>query len=347
MPPVRHVCLDTNIYVRIVTQGLPGCEVEHWTKLKEFASSGRITLLLPEVVLLEFRKQWRLVPAEIEKQTRTLTTKLLAELGEKAMYSEIRDLRQVVSDCLASYATKKEVESKSRYEEIVTFLGQKFVVHLPIEPDALLRTERRVLSGGLADPRKQSRADCMIVELLSAHFRERKIEGHTLLLCTENTSDFAVKVGEEFALHPTIADDLPPANLFSNLKSVVEFIEAQKELLAVPAEKVEEAAREEDVERATVETPKRRVALGELRDRARKPQRGMFDTVLSEHANDLFHAIQESKRMQKLYEQSEYVRKSNCIPREEAEMVRLLQQESELQRQIRDVQEQLKRYGGS
>jgi hypothetical protein len=27
------VCLDTNIYVRFISQGMPGCEQEHWTAL--------------------------------------------------------------------------------------------------------------------------------------------------------------------------------------------------------------------------------------------------------------------------------------------------------------------------
>ena len=55
----NFVCLDTNIYVRIISQGKPGCEEEYWNQLNRWIVDGSITLLVPEIVLLELQKQCR------------------------------------------------------------------------------------------------------------------------------------------------------------------------------------------------------------------------------------------------------------------------------------------------
>ena len=47
--------LDTNIYNRILTQGQPGCEPEHFEQLKKLAAESKVTVIVPEVVLLEFQ----------------------------------------------------------------------------------------------------------------------------------------------------------------------------------------------------------------------------------------------------------------------------------------------------
>lgn len=149
MPPAYHVCLDTNILVRIITQGSPGCEFEHWQKIKELARSGTISLLLPEVVALELQKKWREVPVKIESETKALEKKLLGEVNEKSLYSEIKDIRTAVVDCLQNYTKRKEADSEARYNDISTFLKDGSVTSLLIDHETLLRTERRVLTGGL------------------------------------------------------------------------------------------------------------------------------------------------------------------------------------------------------
>lgn len=262
MPSAYHVCIDTNVLVRLITQGMPGCEIEHWEKLKEFVRSGRVTLLHPEVVQLELQKKWRQVPAKIGSETKELGQKMLAELRVNEMWTEVRDLRRTVEECLATYAKRKEVESKSRYDEIVEFLRQEPVRQLRIDQDILLRTQRRALSGGLANPDRKSEADCMLIEQLAAHFDFNGSGESTLLLCSANTTDFAVEVKKkQFAIHPEISDALPKTSLFLDLKTLVKFIDEQREVEVVPADEVAKAAREEDVERVTRED----VVLGLMR----------------------------------------------------------------------------------
>ena len=41
---------------RIVTQGQPGCTIECFEELKKLAQDGKIRVIVPEVVVLEFEK---------------------------------------------------------------------------------------------------------------------------------------------------------------------------------------------------------------------------------------------------------------------------------------------------
>ena len=50
----NYVVIDTNILFRIITQGVPGCEHKYWDKIQDFTKNKKITLIVPEVVLLEF-----------------------------------------------------------------------------------------------------------------------------------------------------------------------------------------------------------------------------------------------------------------------------------------------------
>ena len=45
MPKAKvYVFLDTNILIRTITQGMPGCEIESWEELKSLAEKNKVTL---------------------------------------------------------------------------------------------------------------------------------------------------------------------------------------------------------------------------------------------------------------------------------------------------------------
>ncbi len=60
--------IDTNIYIKIASQGNPGCERKHFDDLKTMVSGGAMKLLVPEIVLLELRKQFPRVIAKMATQ---------------------------------------------------------------------------------------------------------------------------------------------------------------------------------------------------------------------------------------------------------------------------------------
>lgn len=51
-----YVFVDTNIWVRVLSQGRPGCELEHLGKLIALVGESKVTLILPEVVTLELER---------------------------------------------------------------------------------------------------------------------------------------------------------------------------------------------------------------------------------------------------------------------------------------------------
>jgi hypothetical protein len=61
-----YASLDTNIFVRIVSQGKPGCEIEQFKALKSLVENGVVHLLVPEVVVLELEKENRQFAAQLD-----------------------------------------------------------------------------------------------------------------------------------------------------------------------------------------------------------------------------------------------------------------------------------------
>ncbi len=51
-----YIFLDSNIYIRYLTQGQPGCEPVHFQELVKLITDGAARLLVPEVVRLEIEK---------------------------------------------------------------------------------------------------------------------------------------------------------------------------------------------------------------------------------------------------------------------------------------------------
>src|SRR4051812_12949696 len=61
-----YAFVDTNIFVRIATQGRPGCEQAHFDNLRVLVQEGMFRLLVPEVVTLEVEKLFKGLPRSIE-----------------------------------------------------------------------------------------------------------------------------------------------------------------------------------------------------------------------------------------------------------------------------------------
>jgi predicted nucleic acid-binding protein len=63
---MTNVFIDTNIFVRIATQGRPGCEQKHFEDLRTLVEERAFRLLVPEVVSLELEKVFRSLPKSLE-----------------------------------------------------------------------------------------------------------------------------------------------------------------------------------------------------------------------------------------------------------------------------------------
>lgn len=254
-----YVFVDTNIWFRIITQGQPGCELEHFQELKERATKGTLSVVLPEVVRLELDKLWTHFPTELEGYIEQLLTRLKKPL-EQSVWNEIDDIQNDLLPFISRCHEAKLKDAEKRHKDVLAFLNSPYVLNMDLQPDMWLRAKKRLFAGKVP-PKKRSEtekrtrekdADLCIVETLSAFFAGRTGEKDTqLLFCSENKGDFALEDKEKklLVLHPCHAEGLPaPSGVvpyFTDLKGMVTSIKKPAGTKApTPKELVQALAKE-------------------------------------------------------------------------------------------------------
>jgi hypothetical protein len=88
-----YILLDSNILLRFISQGRPGCELAHFDALLKLLGGKSHCLLLPEVIELELVKLWGGFEDEVNAILGALEATLNAlELPKKAKWSETDDV---------------------------------------------------------------------------------------------------------------------------------------------------------------------------------------------------------------------------------------------------------------
>jgi hypothetical protein len=247
MATTKHatfVCLDTNILFRFVTQGQPGCELQHFEEIKKLVDSGTITFLLPEVVQLEFQGLISRMEDDFALHSKrievALNKHLKAEKDAKNRWNEFDDVVPFLEAKALEWTQTKHKESNGRLDALRSWLDSEKPRGLPLTQEIYFQTMRRILAARF--PKRDGRpiGDCCIIESLIDFFRKKP--GGQLLLCTDNLQDFAVELGDgKNTLHPLFADSLPPCEVFTTLASLVAFCNEQKEVEEPEPEAVKDA----------------------------------------------------------------------------------------------------------
>jgi len=99
---VFYAFVDANIFVRIVTQGRPGCEPQRFADLTTLVEGKELGLIVPEVLGLELEKNFRLLPKQIESHCDKLAD-AVAKATENT-WNEIDALKIVF--CFNGFGTK-------------------------------------------------------------------------------------------------------------------------------------------------------------------------------------------------------------------------------------------------
>jgi hypothetical protein len=242
-PLTSFVTLDTNVLIRIVSQGQPGCEIGHWRDLKSHVESARVVLLMTEVVLLEFEKAWAFFEQKAREEIRACRDSAAKWVPEKSTYSEIRDLRGYLERKVTEYEEEKFRTAKEYRDELLSFFSSSQTVRIPFDERIWFAGKRRVMAGRYGSPSRQKspESDCYIIESLIRHLSaQSRIRRCQLYICTENVSDFGID-GKERVLDPSIQCDLPPAELYVDLKSLLRAIQAEEEIMLPSYPEVEAA----------------------------------------------------------------------------------------------------------
>jgi hypothetical protein len=258
------VCLDTNILIRVATQGKKGCEVERWQELCKLATESRLTILLPIVVRLEFRKQLREFDDDFKDGMKAFDAALKTLCNDtKGVWNEATDL---VADLWPTWNRLRDARVKdcnARFQQIDEWLRStpKGVEVLPFDEKILAKVKMRRFGGG--HPRQKKGAgnsrlegDLAIIETLIAFFNPRTGVDDSLLLCTENVKDFAVEVDGQYFLHKHFSFDLPSskdafttaAQAFTDLASMLDFIRKNVPIQEPTQEQIEHAETKADAE---------------------------------------------------------------------------------------------------
>lgn len=240
-----YVFLDTCIFNRIVTQGQPGCTVECFEELKKLAQEGKIRVIVPEVVVLEFEK----FCGELDDKLRVEIDGIKTDVGKiwekkPKPWNEIDDLKQSLVAHVEAEAAKKKAAFPDRIKAVRDWLHSEAAVSVPYDQEIMLKAKRRLMSGRMPPTEQKSDQDASIIESVLKVLPK----GEELYFASGNAKDFAVEVPNKgIALHPLLAGDLPKTKFFTDLCSLVEATKSGKTPPEPTVEEAKEAAREKSL----------------------------------------------------------------------------------------------------
>jgi hypothetical protein len=206
--------------------------------------SGKLTLLVPEVVDIEFSKFVRNLSDYIDAAFDKIGKALDGLIKTNDIWNESSDVVLSLKNASADWKKLKLIETSQRISAVRTLLEPKAnVVVLPLTQEVMYRSRRRMLAGLAPNNDRASDADCFIIETLLIYFTERNQKStDQFLLCCENVKDFAIELqNNRCSLHPRILDEFPASDVFRDLASLIAFINVNKEIHRPKAEEIKEA----------------------------------------------------------------------------------------------------------
>ncbi len=230
---MKYLVVDTNIWIRVISQGKPGCEIAHFDDLRQLVEGSKITLLLPEVIRLELEKNWRSFADSVEFNIGKLEKELDTILG-KTYWNEIEDVQKSLRAFLLEQKAKKVRAASERYANVQRLLSSPNVVEIPFTHDINFRGRKRLMAGRMPKPEHRAHSDACIIESLAVYFSTLIAEEqHELYFCSENVGDFGLAAKDRHIIHPIYKDDLPAATEYCiSLEKVVSLVKSQQK--AVP-----------------------------------------------------------------------------------------------------------------
>jgi len=252
---MKYLVVDTNIWVRVISQGKPGCEITHLDDLGTLVQDSKVTLLLPEVIKLELSKEWRSFRERVEIEIGKLE-KDLDSLVRKQFWTEIEDVQNSLREFLANQKTRKISAARERFDKVQQLLSSPRIVNLPFTPDIHFRGRKRLMAGRMPKPENRAHSDACIIETLALFFEDQPKDEHELCFCSENVGDFGLAAKERHIIHPLHKDDLPPATEYCiSLEKAIAFLHSEHKAVAPSPDVIKEALeqRTEDEVEAEIE----------------------------------------------------------------------------------------------
>lgn len=233
---MHYAFVDTNIFIRVMSQGKPGCETDLFERLRVLATGGALTLVIPEVVHLELEGQMHNLSEVLEQRFGALKK----IINTTPVWSEIEDAKQLVMQQLDSLLDEKQKRWHQIYKDILELFNSEKVSSIPFTAEIMCQAKKRIIRGGMPKASPRVDQDAAIVESLIVHFSLIQDPQPILLFCSENHSDFAIEIQKPklqdrvFALHPVLAKDLPKTHFFTQLEDLLQLDQGYESLPQPP-----------------------------------------------------------------------------------------------------------------
>lgn len=244
-----YAFIDSNIFIRVMSQGKPGCDRELFERLRVLITCDALTLVIPEIVLLELKGQMYTLSENLKQSFGDLKKAINTTL----VWSEIEDAKHFILQQIDLLRDEKLQRWQQTCKEVFELLNSQNVSSIPYNAEIMCRAQKRVISRGMPKTSSRVNQDAAIVESLVVYFSSIQVPQPILLFCSENHSDFAIKVKQHeskdrvFALHPDLAKDLPKAHFFTQLEDLLQLDKGYESLPQRPNdEEIKEAMERRD-----------------------------------------------------------------------------------------------------
>lgn len=231
-----YAFIDTNILVRVMSQGKPGCETRLFENLRTLVESQALSIVIPEIVEFELERHFLDLPLTMRQHFGDMKK----EISKKPVWSEIQDAKESILTQLDTLRDGKIEGWKTLHQEVAAFLKSDKVTTIPFTPEIMCRTRARIMRGAMPDPSSRNEQDAAIIESLITYFSQLKDQYPVLFFCSENHTDFAFELTESktkdrtFVLHPVLAADLPKTHFFTRLDQLLQFDQGYECLPPLP-----------------------------------------------------------------------------------------------------------------
>lgn len=214
-----YVFIDTNIYLRVISQGKDGCERSYFDNLALLVKAGEICLLAPEVVELEIEAKWRRFINQMVDEI----AKQIKQLEDARWESEVDDVRISGIKHFQSEVEKKKKNAKVNHAAVMQLLTH--AVRIPLTSEIVLSAKKRQISQKMPRKGNSSDQDALIIESLAAYFSRHAGSGCVLYFCSENSKDFADEPVDAKSpkIHSLLRGALPESVYCRNLEQTMAF----------------------------------------------------------------------------------------------------------------------------
>lgn len=216
---MKYLLVDTNVFIQCCLLELEGDDLKVLEQLSSLLDKDKLSLLLPEVVALEF-----------EKILQEKTERIINQVGEyKAIINkdnklDLRIRKDMINGLDQTIKDRKENTTivKRKIKEI---FNHKNTHKLQFNASSFLDAFRAFLANKKPYSKSESNSiqpDCLIIEMVSEYLKDK--DSYSFFLCSYNKDDFAQNAeskDEDIVIAEDIKEKFSDIKYYINLSKLL------------------------------------------------------------------------------------------------------------------------------